>query len=426
MKKTTIIFLLAFAFMSPKLFSQECITSECHVDFTKMKVLHGPVQDDCTTCHIKTGDHKFNFAEDDMGCLQCHENQKDGRNVHDTVENGECQDCHDPHGGNDRSFIKTDRMDQLCFECHDSEMMNKKAIHGPMATGNCSMCHDPHSSDNSSLLKSSEERICIRCHTDKDYSSEDLFMHTPLEGGCASCHDSHSSDNPYQLVAPAGNICEECHDDLFNAAADASSKHPVVLQDKKCDNCHDPHGSLYEHNLRNDQLSLCLDCHNKPIIGTDGKDYNVYKIVNNNPNKHGPVADGNCTGCHNPHGSESYKILNKDYPEEFYIEFEEARYGLCFECHENTLLRDERTSTLTDFRDGDLNLHYLHVNRTKGRTCRACHEIHAGDQPKHVRRDTPFGEWELPIGFTKTEIGGNCVPGCHKAYSYNRQEETIR
>jgi hypothetical protein len=27
----------------------------------------------------------------------------------------------------------------------------------------------------------------------------------------------------------------------------------------------------------------------------------------------------------------------------------------------------------------------------KGRSCKACHEPHAGDQEKHVRPDVPFG-----------------------------------
>ncbi|MFC2163975.1 cytochrome c3 family protein [Acidobacteriota bacterium] len=426
MKKTVIVFLLPLFLLSSKLFSQECITSECHAKFSKMKLLHGPVADDCTTCHIQTGKHKFKFADNDQGCLQCHDNQEEGTVVHQAMGKEKCQSCHDPHGGNDRSFIKTDRMDTLCFECHDSGMMSKKAIHGPMATGSCSMCHDPHSSDNPSLLKASSARICIRCHTDKDYSGENMHMHTPLQDGCDGCHDSHSSDNTYQLVTEAGNLCEKCHDDLFKEATDAGSKHPIVLQDKKCDNCHDPHGSLFEHNLRRDQLSLCLGCHNKSIIGTDGKDYNVYQIVTKNPNKHGPVADGNCTGCHDPHGSNSYKILIKDYPQEFYTVFEQKKYDLCFECHESTVVRDEKTTALTNFRDGDQNLHYLHVNRTKGRTCRACHEIHAGDQPNHVREETPFGEWSLPIGFSKTETGGNCIPGCHKAYSYDRKKVQLQ
>jgi len=44
------------------------------------------------------------------------------------------------------------------------------------------------------------------------------------------------------------------------------------------------------------------------------------------------------------------------------------------------------TLTATGFRDGDVNLHYVHVNREKkGRSCRACHDIHAGNDNKLMR-----------------------------------------
>ena len=421
MRKCVLLACMSLVLLASRLPAQECITSECHVDFRDLKVLHAPVEDDCLTCHEQTGDHEFSAIDRAGHCLECHDDQKSGSVVHQAMDARGCQDCHDPHGGSDRSFIKTERMDELCFQCHDQAPFLKKVVHGPMATGNCGMCHNTHSENNPSLLKSGKEMICIRCHTDKDYSGGDFHQHTPLAEGCDGCHDSHSSDNPFQLITPVENLCETCHDDLSAKAGQAKFKHAIVTQGKKCANCHDAHGSLFASNLKTDPLSLCLDCHNKPIIGTDGKDYNIYKIVSENPEKHGPIGDGNCTGCHDPHGSGSYKILISEFPEQFYTGFQEEKYNLCFECHDRTLVRDEKTSTLTNFRDGDVNLHYLHVNREKGRTCRACHEIHAGDLPNHVREEAPFGEWDIPIGFVKSETGGTCAPGCHKAYSYNRQ-----
>ena len=88
-------------------------------------------------------------------------------------------------------------------------------------------------------------------------------------------------------------------------------------------------------------------------------------------------------------------------------------------------MHDLKTTTLTDFRTGDLNLHYVHVNRKKkGRSCRACHETHAASKEKQIRDSVPFGPggWELPIGFEKTNSGGSCAPGCHRPYAYDRIE----
>ena len=75
------------------------------------------------------------------------------------------------------------------------------------------------------------------------------------------------------------------------------------------------------------------------------------------------------------------------------------------------------------FRDGDLNLHWVHVNREKGRTCRACHEVHASSNPFHIRDSVPFGrdKWELPINYEINDTGGSCAPGCHSAQIYSRE-----
>jgi hypothetical protein len=63
------------------------------------------------------------------------------------------------------------------------------------------------------------------------------------------------------------------------------------------------------------------------------------------------------------------------------------------------------------------------VNKDRrGRTCRACHETHASDLPKHIRETVPYGVWELPIGFVKRDSGGGCTPGCHLPMDYDREQ----
>jgi hypothetical protein len=82
---------------------------------------------------------------------------------------------------------------------------------------------------------------------------------------------------------------------------------------------------------------------------------------------------------------------------------------------------DKRTTSLTNFRNGDRNLHFLHVNREKGRTCLACHEVHAGSQERKIRVSTPFGEWKIPIKFSMTSTGGTCAASCHVEKKYDRK-----
>jgi len=115
-------------------------------------------------------------------------------------------------------------------------------------------------------------------------------------------------------------------------------------------------------------------------------------------------------------------MLRKNFPPVFYAPFDIDNYELCFNCHEKTLVLDPKTTTLTGFRNGDQNLHYVHVNKKKGRTCRACHDAHATNNPRHIRDAVPFGAWDLPVGFSISENGGSCLPGCHQKFSYDRKE----
>ena len=116
------------------------------------------------------------------------------------------------------------------------------------------------------------------------------------------------------------------------------------------------------------------------------------------------------------------KMLKHFFAEKFYNPFDPQLYSLCFECHKQDLVLDERTTVLTNFRNGDLNLHYLHVHRKKGRTCISCHEAHGGSQESQVRRSTPFGVWDIPVGFTKTPTGGKCLASCHVTKEYDREK----
>ena len=107
------------------------------------------------------------------------------------------------------------------------------------------------------------------------------------------------------------------------------------------------------------------------------------------------------------------------YPPEFYAAFDNERYALCFECHLPDMVRSRAGTGVTGFRDGDLNLHYLHVTNPKnGRSCRACHATHGSDAPKHIRAWVPIVS--LAKGLEQgsllrmTEVINEVLPG-HRA-----------
>ncbi len=109
---------------------------------------------------------------------------------------------------------------------------------------------------------------------------------TAQESPCLTCHPDFKK--PAKSVhAAMGMGCETCHMKV------QGKEHP---QDK---------GSV---KLTQDMPELCYGCH-------DQSKFNG-KVI------HAPVAGGMCTSCHNPHKSDSEKLLVSNMP------------GLCYTCHD--------------------------------------------------------------------------------------------
>ncbi|MCP4682023.1 MAG: cytochrome C [Desulfobacterales bacterium] len=293
--------------------------------------------------------------------------------------------------------------------CHP-EIGRQKHVHTPVSTGSCEVCHDARSSGGSFGVTRSGKELCLNCHEKQKAFYDDELLHAPLEEGCTDCHHPHES--PYKFQAQQGpsigTLCFECHDK--DEKVGFKYLHgPMTAED--CTACHDPHSSDFGMLVHegSDELHLCVSCHGRTV----GK-------IQNRKHKHGVIKEGKCSPCHAFHGSNLIKNWTKQFVEKFYNEYDPKLFALCFSCHKKAEAFDSEFTTLTDFRNGKRNLHYLHVTRKKGRACIACHDVHATDQPKHIRNVAPFGNWNIPIRFIKTDTGGKCTKSCHVAYSYDR------
>jgi len=421
--------------------TKSCATAECHAKETSYKVLHGPTAiGACDTCHTYADEKKHTFVLKAQGkdlCDFCHTGNITGKVIHKPVAEGNCLGCHNPHGGADRSVLRKDTMAALCADCHKDVTQQRKHVHGPVAAGSCAACHNAHRADHPKLLVAEGRDLCVGCHDQMDKDLKQAkFIHKPVaaEGGdCLKCHEVHASNEIMQLKQAPLALCTSCHEDVKKKVETAAHKHSAVVTGQACLSCHTPHGSQLARLMKDVPSKMCLSCHDKKIEpGKDGKagpDHVIAAVAElGKPglNKHGPIRDGNCAGCHEVHGGPEAKLLAKPYPETFYTGFAVEKYDLCFSCHDKQLVLLAETKGLTNFRNGEQNLHYLHVNRdTKGRTCRACHETHASAQAFHIRESVPFGKWDLPINFKPTETGGSCAPGCHKAMGYDREKTVV-
>jgi len=405
-----------------------CVTAECHGDYTEQPYVHGPVSlGDCKGCHkpVDPQAHTYQMAREGRDlCEYCHLDQATATYVHEPLTEKGCLECHDPHSSEGKGLIKAKTVAELCATCHDVTE-GVPYLHGPTAVGECSVCHNPHTSDFNDLLTVEPKELCTSCHViTKEELTKFEFVHEPAQGDCVGCHDPHGANSMQMLKAETPQMCYACHEDIQNLAENAKHKHNVVREAGGCLKCHTPHASTVRYLLQNDPATLCMDCHDEPV----GLDTNEVlpaftQEIKDRKFLHGPVQDKSCSGCHSTHGSDHFRLLAKAYPSVFYSPYTDENYDLCYSCHEKTVVQTEFTTELTDFRNGDLNLHFLHVHKAKrGRTCRACHQTHASDLPKHIREKVPYGIWELPIGFVKQDAGGSCSPGCHLPMDYHREE----
>jgi predicted CXXCH cytochrome family protein len=355
-------------------------------------------------------------------CADCHKHEVSANVRCLIAKEPMCVLCHDiPDSGGNAKLVNMDS--PLCLKCHAREKFKGSYGHGPFVFGACVACHDPHGGGEARMLRFTGRQTCLTCHRDMDARfTNAAFRHKALASGCTDCHSPHTSDQRYELKEPVPILCSRCHEQTFRDHEMAKVKHSPVTEKRSCMNCHDPHLAQADRLLVSEEWDLCLKCHDESIKIGQYELERIGPLLAANPNHHGPLQNKECSECHQPHGSAHFRLLTDEYPEKVLVPFMKSKYELCFRCHEPTLVTEERTETLTGFRDGNHNLHFAHVNKLPtGRACRLCHLAHASTLPKHIGVTVRFGSWDMPLRFSKTENGGSCSPGCHSVKKYERK-----
>ena len=128
-------------------------------------------------------------------------------------------------------------------------------------------------------------------------------LHPALEEGCDGCHRLKEGKLE---VKEQKEACYACHDD-FGKTAGGEQRHlhePVA--NGECTSCHDPHYSTLPK-LQKDPKG-CLACH---------------ELFPSRGSVHRPVRRGRCTDCHDPHAGVAPKQLVR------------AGNALCTGCHDD-------------------------------------------------------------------------------------------
>jgi len=232
-----------------------------------------------------------------ISCSDCHEQAKAfltnpharGGVTNGVVSNDVCTTCHGDgtehiESGGDTSKIVIPRgrtgSDETCMLCHDAttdRMTRRGGMHSNSDQVNCLTCHSVHSSDPRSphLVAKPQLALCGTCHTQAASIRNKPYAHRLDRGGmaCSSCHEPHGrrakGERSMALTGhlrtiPAGEApCLSCH---------TEKRGPFVFSHGgaavgECTTCHQPHGSSNPKQLvRATVRQVCLECHSP--IGT--------------------------------------------------------------------------------------------------------------------------------------------------------------
>ena len=417
-----------------------CVTAECHATLASANYVHGPVStNSCNSCHEDdTGNHTYPLKrKGNDGCTFCHSVVGGASHRHAVLSQQDgCQSCHDPHASQAKFLIKADTVEHLCARCHQVPL--NRFAHEPFAKGQCTACHNPHEGNGKALLRTAEgAEHCLSCHGEMKEKIASVarvttgIVHEPVKQ-CQLCHSPHSTEFAHQLKQPVDQTCMtgSCHASVAAEIKQAAVPHDAVTMGQGCGNCHDAHASLSPALQKARMDETCLACHDKAMPTRDGRTIAAMgPVLRESKFLHGAIKFGECSACHKPHGAQEHSLLTRAFPALTYTPFEEGKYALCLEgCHRPELVTTQATASLTNFRDGERNLHFVHVNRDdKGRSCKTCHAIHGSNLPNHMASEVAFegSSWAMPIGFEKAADGGSCSPGCHEPKTYRRAGGTL-
>jgi DmsE family decaheme c-type cytochrome len=184
----------------------------------------------CEGCHGDGGNHAAKgdpslirnpeqATEWNAVCLGCHQRRLGTWAVsRHHEEDVACTDCHDVHEPRAKATA-------ACRDCHqDVAVRAELPSHHPLREGamSCASCHDLHSANEASLRTAQRVNdLCYSCH--QAVEGPFVFEHQPVQEDCRSCHDPHGSFADGLLVANQPALCLQCHDIHFHAGYLASS-----------------------------------------------------------------------------------------------------------------------------------------------------------------------------------------------------------
>ncbi|MBI4849980.1 MAG: cytochrome c3 family protein [Nitrospirae bacterium] len=140
---------------------------------------------------------------------------------------------------------------------------------------------------------------CNQCHSTSSTATFSRKLDTPDK----NIPSVAALDTVSRLILPVKELCIDCHTSKsVSAAFNLGLWVHGPVSEGICTACHNPHQSLYPYLLlKGNSKDMCTKCHIKGFI-MDTEEHR---------------KDEDCTSCHNPHVGMNRFLLKKDYDEAF-------------------------------------------------------------------------------------------------------------
>ncbi|MDD5156655.1 cytochrome c3 family protein [Sulfurimonas sp.] len=210
----------------------------------------------------------------------------------------------------------------------------KNLLHNDKNEQLCKTCHvmSDKPRKKGEIVENPEDSSCYQCH--KNLVSQTKGHAPALNWMCTECHTGEKGEysnakedkSKYTTPDPIMDRCFGCHENIKNVWFAKKSEHGPV-RDGRCNRCHNPHGSNQEFFLRKSIWDLCTTCHSEKATGAHVISSFVRGSTHPTKGVQDPARPGRelvCSGCHDPHGSEGIFLLRSKG---------KTAFSVCVRCH---------------------------------------------------------------------------------------------
>lgn len=198
----------------------------------------------------------------------------------------------------------------------------------------CKTCHKMIQSVAQHVVPDNpEDSTCFQCHKNLVNRAK---AHAPsVNWMCTECHTGQEGEygnetigqSKYAAPNPIMERCFSCHENVKNVWFSRKSEHGPV-RDGRCNRCHNPHSSNEIFFTRKPIWDLCTTCHSEKASGVHVISSFVRESSHPTRGKPDPARPGRelvCSGCHDPHGSEGIYLLRTKG---------KTAFSVCSRCHQ--------------------------------------------------------------------------------------------